>query len=136
MNKKTIEKITSQPNYNQVLFTHAVGTTQALQQLRSSTESLPSDHQKQLHHKQKQLEQALKNAINALGKFSGVQKTPLASPLDYTLQIFEALSDNIQTAVQRYREHAKNGTLEKPKPEKDEQTRPQDKYTFIKPARF
>lgn len=38
-----------------------------------------------------------------MGKFVDVQKAPLATALDHSLDIFEAVGDNIQMAVQRYR---------------------------------
>jgi len=49
------------------------------------------------------LENALKNVIHTFGKFCGIQKAPLATPLDHSIEVFEAISDNIETSVQKYR---------------------------------
>ena len=45
--------------------------------------------------KERKLEIAVKNAINVFGKFVDIHKAPLATPLDHSLDIFEAISDNI-----------------------------------------
>lgn len=118
MNKKSIDKITNTTSYNQLLFTHSAAAAQALQRLIPNSDSVSPNHKKTLLEKQKQLEVAIKNAIATMGRFVDIQKAPLASPLDHSLDIFEAIGDNIQMAVQRYRENSKNGTLDKAKTEK------------------
>lgn len=85
MNKKNIDKIANQPNYNHQLFTLAIATAQACQQLANKTQALPPDHRQQLGDKPKLLEAALKNAISVMGKFADIQKAPLASPMDHSL---------------------------------------------------
>lgn len=85
MNKKPIDKLTDHPNYNSLLFSASVKATQALQQLINKTDALSPNDKKALVDKQRQLEAALKNAIATLGKFTDIQKAPLASPLDHSL---------------------------------------------------
>jgi len=60
----------------------------------------------------------------------------LATPLDYTIDIFENISDNIETSVKKYRKASKNNQGEKKSSEKKQVTRPQDQYSFIKPVKF
>ena len=54
------------------------------------------------------MENAIKNAINAFGKFVNISKAPLATVADHGLNIFEAITDNIETSVQRYKDTHKN----------------------------
>jgi hypothetical protein len=86
------------------------------------------------------LENAIKNAINAFGKFVNISKAPLATLADHGLNIFEAITDNIETSVQRYKEAHKNNKNKEDRAkdgkESKQAQRPQDIYPFIKPAAF
>lgn len=95
MNKKPLEKLTQTPNYNQELFGLARGVVQNCQQLLNKTQALPQDQRPSIKDKQQQLETAIKNAINAFGKFTNISKAPLATLPDHALNIFESITDNI-----------------------------------------
>jgi hypothetical protein len=140
MNKKTLEKLTSNPNYNTELFAAARGVVQNCQQLRSKTDCLPHEEKSSLKEKQQQLENAIKSAINLFGKFVNLPKAPLATVADHGLNIFEAITDNIETSVQRYKDAHKNSKNKEEKAklikETNQPKRPQDLYPFIKPAAF
>lgn len=88
MNKRPLEKLTHNANYNQELFALARGIAQNCQQLATKTEGLPQDQKASLKDKQQQLENAIKNAINVFGKFVGISKAPLATVPDHGLNIF------------------------------------------------
>jgi hypothetical protein len=103
MNKKTLQKIVQHPNYNQTLFTSAITIAQSCQHLLSNVDALDSDQKILLNDKQHLLEVALKNAINTFGRFCDIHKAPLATPIDHSIEIFEAISDSIETSVQKYR---------------------------------
>lgn len=51
MNKKSIDKITSTDNYNQLLFSYSIATAQALQRLVPNLNS--NSHSQPLQQKQK-----------------------------------------------------------------------------------
>jgi hypothetical protein len=115
MNKRTLEKLTHNANYNQELFALARGVVQNCQQLNSKAEGLPPDLKASIKDKQQQLESAIKNAINAFGKFVSISKAPLATVADHGLNIFEAITDNIETSVQRYKDARKNNKIKEEK---------------------
>ena len=139
MNRKSLEKYTGHDNYNPHLFASSLKLTQTFQKIMIKTDELSDTDRKLMLEKEKKLEIAIKNAIGAFGKFADIKKTPLATPLDYSVDIFEAISDNIQTSVQKYRENHKKGGDLKAKPEKSGKEmaqRPQDKNKDIKPTKF
>lgn len=103
MNKKPLQKLTGNSNYNQDVFASARTIVQNCQQLLNKTEALSQEEKASVKDKQQLLENAIKNAINSFGKFVSLQKPPLATVVDHGLNIFEAITDNIETAVQRYR---------------------------------
>lgn len=88
MNKRPLEKLTHNVNFNQELFALARGIAQNCQQLANKTEGLPHDQKASLKDKQQQMENAIKNAINVFGKFVGISKAPLATVPDHGLNIF------------------------------------------------
>lgn len=95
MNKKTLEKLTNNSNYNQELFTLAKEIVQNCSQLITKTQVLSHPEKSAIKDKQQQLENAIKTAVNSLGKFVNVPKPPLATPADYGLSIFESITDSI-----------------------------------------
>lgn len=95
MNRKTIEKLSQRSDYNKELFANAMSVVQNCQQLISKTEGLSANEKASLKDKQQQLEAAFKNAIGLMGIFANVQKAPLATLVDHSVEIFEAITDNI-----------------------------------------
>ena len=69
-----------------------------------------------------------------MGKLADIKKGTNSSVLDYSVQIFEAISDNIEMSVNKYRENKNRG--DKPQSDKNVKERPQDKYKDIKTAIF
>lgn len=108
MNKKSLAKITNRDQYNQDLFSTALNVVQNCQGVIRKGDGLTPLEKAAIRDKQIQLENAIKTAITALGKFVGVQKTALGNPLDHSVDIFEAITDSIETSVQKYREASKN----------------------------
>ena len=118
MKKKPIDELTKTPRLHQLLFAKAQAIAKGCQTINTHEADLTEEQRKvmpQIAQQQMQLQTSLRAAITAFGKLTQVQKAPLATPVDHGLDIFEAITDNIETAAQKFRLASKNASTGKPK---------------------
>lgn len=111
MNKKSVDKVTNTQQYNQLLFAEAQGIASCCRDIANQAHTYAKNSA--IGNKQIALENALKNTIGIFGKFVQIQKSTMGSTVDYGLEVFEAVTDLIETSAKKYRDFHKNNKGEK-----------------------
>lgn len=111
MNKKPIDTLLDYHNFNETLFKQSVSLVHSAKNITPLAQ-LPIDIIKQssldLKKKQQTIQTHLAKTIKLFGQVMGVSKNTYGTVTDYAIEIFDQLTDLIETSCQSYIDKKKN----------------------------
>lgn len=120
MNKKPLDAILTHDNYNDTLFKQSIALVQSTKTITPISqiplELVKGKQATEIKKKQQQLETSLSKTIKLFGQVLGVGKNSYGTVGDFAVEIFDELTDLVETSCVAFVEKKKNiKTIEKEK---------------------